>query len=145
MDADVRQTLQSCRPDIRARWEELLRDEPCVSPLGNPDLLARLFDSTLDEIFRRLRRQNHRPPTSAPSWVEQRAGCACGRNPFLAYFETAERALGESLFLLEAMGSERHAAAAAELRATVRRVARREVKGFCSLCQLPRDDVARVS
>jgi hypothetical protein len=135
MNPDLIRSLRDRRADIRTRWESLLRSELATTSLANPDLLVRLCNSTLDEIFTTLQAQpGLRRSAPASHLADLREACACGRNPLLAYFLAGEQALLETLLLLDAAhgGSD---TAAAELYLIIRSIARREVGSFCSLCQ----------
>lgn len=128
--------LQARQSDIHRRWEALLRDEPAPSALAHPDLLVRLFDTTLGELFARLQphpRSRQLPPSDAYSGI--RAGCACGRNPLVIYFLTGEQALLETQASLETADSPRSLTALTELHGAIRQIARREVDVFCRLCR----------
>lgn len=128
--------LQARQSDIRQRWEALLRDEPPSSALANPDILVRLFDTTLGELFAALQFQARSlRPAPDGAYAEVRAGCACGRNPLVAYFLTGERALLETQAQLDRADSTRPATAMAELHVMIRQIARREVETFCGLCR----------
>jgi len=133
--------LQARRPQVRARWEALLRVERVTTPLANPDALVHLIDSTLDEIMERLRQPRPGPRNflRPVSYATIRATCECGRNPLLAYFLAGEQALLEALVLAQSESpptdaSER-STAVAELYIAVRRLAQREVEAFCAVCQ----------
>jgi hypothetical protein len=128
--------LHARRPQIRARWEDLLRVERANTPLAHPDSLVHLLDWTLDEFFRAVqslpaRRRSVRPFTAAE--------CPCGRNPLLAYFAAGEQALRESLVLAQAEAKDLvpffRDAALVELDLAVRQIARREIEAFCAVCQ----------
>jgi hypothetical protein len=98
MPDDFLRALIASRRDIHARWEVLLRIERVNTPLANPDTLVFLITSTLDEVFAALRvgEDARRPPAAGEIG---RPDCACGRNPFLAYFAAGEQALAEGLVL----------------------------------------------
>jgi hypothetical protein len=128
--------LRARRPQIRARWEDLLRIERVSTPLANPDSLVHLLEWTLDEFFRAVqtlpvRRKPVRPFTAAD--------CACGRNPLLAYFAAGEQAMRESLVLAQAemkdLSPYARDTALAELDLAIRHIARREIESFCAVCQ----------
>ena len=136
MDAALVSSLEASRPYTRARWAALLRAERITTPLANPEILSRLFDSTLDEFYSLLR-SHHQPHATAPAatYEVMRTTCACGRNPFLAYFIAGERALLDTLIVVERNAPEKSATAATEIYLMIRRIARREVEMLCSLCQ----------
>ncbi|HWA08494.1 MAG TPA: hypothetical protein VG838_03420 [Opitutaceae bacterium] len=135
MELHLAQALQARQPQIRRRWETLLRDEPVRSALADPGILARLFDTTLGELFGVLRATPERPRGNSDAYSRVRAGCGCGRNPLVAYFLTGEQALLETLEAVEEAEPRPPATAAAELHFVMRQIARREVDAFCSLCQ----------
>lgn len=128
--------LRSRRPQIRARWEELLRVERANSPLANPDSLVHLLDWTLDEFFRAVQCLPARRRAVRPVSTDD---CPCGRNPLLAYFAAGEQALRESLVLgqseMKDLSPYARDTALEELDLAFRAIARREVESFCGMCQ----------
>lgn len=137
MQDELVRALRARRAEIHARWEALLRIEKVNTPLANPDALVFMIDWTLDECFGMLaaRRRNGRAvdqPTPKPD-------CPCGRNPLLAYFAAGEQAIEEALIWEQSSALPVHPAqrdeAFAELKLTVREIARREIDAFCSVCQ----------
>ncbi|MEO6995714.1 MAG: hypothetical protein ABI273_19065 [Lacunisphaera sp.] len=135
METAVIRALEVQRPAIRLQWESLLRLEPVSSPLAQPDLLVRLLDQTLDEIFVLLRAwSSRRHPTRTPA-----PGCPCGRNPLLAYYTAGQQALREALVMIQAgtpalMVADRDDAFIC-LDQVFQHIARREIEAFCALCQ----------
>lgn len=135
METNVIRALEIQRPAIRAHWESLLRLERVNSPLAQPDLLVRLLDRTLDDLFATLSgwsMRRHPPHVPAPT-------CACGRNPLLAYYAAGHQALREALVIFQAdililTGTERDEELAC-LDQVFRHVTRREIEAFCALCQ----------
>lgn len=111
---------------------ELLFVEPVNSPLANPRTMIFMLDGTIDAVFAALRRGQ------APQRFEL-PECPCGHNPYLAYFRAGTQALHEALILLQAGDSKlvpaERDAAFAELDSIIRRIARREIEAFSSLCQ----------
>lgn len=134
--------LHAMRPDLRKRWEVLLRAEPVSSPLASPDSLVYLMDWTLDRVFKAIRsasprkRSRHRPTETQ---MRPSNGCECGMNPLLAYFTTAERALLECVFLADSplppMTPGEREVCAAEIQLALQAVARQEIDTFCAVCQ----------
>ena len=123
------------RPTLRTRWEALLRAERINSPLDNPDTLVFLMDYTLDRLFDELRVARQRRRRAR----DERPPCPCGRNPLLAYFQTAEQAIIETLFLddgeLSAVAPDDRNESLEELKQAIRDVGRREIESFCAVCQ----------
>ena len=147
MNAELIRELQAMRPQIRARWEALLRVERLHTPLANPDTLVYMFDHTLDQVLTSLPRGPVR--STGPRLV-----CQSSANPMQVYFPALEQALLEALIHAQAgppkpEGGKRrtvagHAAAVTELRATLRRIARREIAAFDKVClPRPRKQAAR--
>ena len=125
---------------MRARWEALLRAEPVVTPLGLPDTLVHLIDTTLSEIFSALEASSGRsPPDDPTATLAGHPVCPCGRNPLLAYFTAAEQALREGLIFSQAacapLDPHERDASLRELDTVVRRIAEREIEAFCGMCQ----------
>lgn len=131
--------LQSRRPEIRARWNELLHTEAASSPLAHPDTLVHLLDWSLSEILAAMEGPVSRRQAAPKSFEAVRALCACGRNPLLGLFQAGEQAVTEGLILCQAEsrgGSpEARSQALAEVLAAVRNVAATEVESFCAVCQ----------
>lgn len=147
MQDELVRALRARRAEIHARWEALLRIERVNTPLANPDALVFMIDWTLDECFATLRPPQVRRKNGIPTPLGGKVDCPCGRNPLLAYFSAGEQAIEEALILEQARASildpTQRDDAFAELKYTVREIARREVEAFCSVCQfreLPRTD-----
>lgn len=139
VQAALMTALSARRPQIRARWEDLLRAEKVSTPLANPDALVHLIDWTLDEVFRTLLSlPTRRRPLRA--FTRSDIDCPCGRNPLLTYFAAGEQSLQESLVLSQAeclhLEPLERDSALHELNLALRHIARREIGAFCSLCQL---------
>jgi hypothetical protein len=128
--------LQIHRPTLRARWEALLRAEPVNSPLGHPDALVHLMDWTLDRLLAESRRPRLRRHAGRGSLSGL---CPCQRNPLLAYFATAERALVETLFVaggeMPDLDSYAREAGLEELKLHLTAIARAEIETLCTVCQ----------
>jgi hypothetical protein len=128
------------RRKIRRRWESLLRLERAASPIADPDYLVHMIDWTMDTVFAGLRGNTpwvggrHLPRIS-----ELRAGCHCGRNPYLNHFLAGEQALIEALVLAQAaeplVDPAHRDIAITELYLVLRAVAETEVESLCSLCK----------
>lgn len=95
VDESVIQRLEALRPSLKCEWEALLRTEPTLSPLGNPDTLIYLMDETIVDLLKSVRaqvlRHTHRNPRTLR--VPLPRHCACGLNPLLNYYATGEIAL----------------------------------------------------
>lgn len=126
--------LQARRAQIRARWEALLRIEQLTTPLANPDVLVRMFDRTLDEIFQAVRGHSYAHPGAKPEYQPD-------GNPFRHYYIAAEQVLMEALVLVQAgqrgLNPIERDAEAAELQAAVRAIAARDIGAFSGLSQRP--------
>ena len=138
MNPDLLLRLQAMRPQIRARWEALLRIERLHTPLANPDTLVFMFDLTLDEVLSAL---PGRPVRSAGP----RPVCRYDSNPMRAYFPALEQALLDALIHAQAdqaaaksgrspSAVTERTAAVTELCATLRHIARREIAAFDKMC-----------
>lgn len=137
MQDELVRALRARRAEIHARWEALLRIEKVNTPLANPDALVFMIDWTLDECFASLRPLHARRRNGHE--VFAKPDCPCGRNPLLTYFAAGEQAIEEALILEQASASSidpvERDDAFAELKRTVREIARREIEAFCSVCQ----------
>lgn len=124
------------------RWEALLRAEPVTSPLALPDALVHLIDTTLEEIFAGLANPADVPLQLAAEKRPAPPSCACGRNPFLAYFTAGRQAVLEGLILAQAacapLDPVRRDASLNELNDVLHRLMTREVEAFCGVCQFRR-------
>lgn len=140
MQSDLLGAFRARQPELRARWGELLRVEPVNTPLAHPDALAHLIDWTLEEIFKDLATgaPHHRWDADG-AMTPNRALCACGRNPLLAYFDAASQALREALIWAQAaspmLGPRERDASLEELNRVISHIARREIEAFCGVCQ----------
>ena len=129
------------RPTIKTCWEVLLRAEPPLNPLGNPDTLVYLMDCTLDEVFAYVqtpgprRWLSRRPLLCGPLGLT----CFCGRNPLLSYYETGEQAVlsvaGRMAADFPGFKPGEREENLAELRLTFDYFAQRELQNFCDLCR----------
>lgn len=129
--------LESLRPAIKREWESLLRTEPTLSPLAEPDILVFMMDATLTQVFAEAGRD------TAGGWRAHvgnlgrplQRHCACGRNPLLNYYATGELALHAGAG--RALGP-----ALDEVLVPYHALAQREIETFCSVC-LQRPDGER--
>ena len=140
MQASLLRDLRSRRFSIRTRWEALLHAEPVLTPLGLPDTLVHLIDTTLEEILVTLETQARQTRARDRSARAQEAPrCPCGRNPLLAYFAAAEQATREALVLaqvaLAPIDPNDRDDSLDELNAVLQRISRREIEAFCGVCQ----------
>lgn len=116
---------------MKREWEKLLRSEPTLSPLGNPDTLVYLMDETIAELLKLLRGGPRSPGAASGRALRAplQRHCFCGLNPLLNYYATGELAL--------------HIVAAGALRgeeleealACYHLYAQREIDTLCSVCQ----------
>jgi len=130
VDEGAIQRLEGLRPAWKREWEALLRSEPTLSPLGNPDTLVYLMDETISQVSRDLRTRAVRAATVNPRalLVPLQRHCACGLNPLLNYYATGELAL--------------HAVAAPVLGSSLDEaltcyhlLAQKEIDTLCAVCQ----------
>ncbi|AOS43322.1 hypothetical protein Verru16b_00365 [Lacunisphaera limnophila] len=133
MKPELRHALERRRPEIRARWEALLRLEKAPTALARPDTLVYLFDHTLAEVL------SPEPGRGArPERVGERPECRSEGNPFRYYFAALEQSLLEALIWAQsedpALTPTDKVASVGELCQQLRRVARREIGLFDRLC-----------
>lgn len=137
MQEEIVQALHARRPQIRQRWEALLRTERATSPLANPDSLVHLVDWALKEILGSLSLSVSTNQRLTPKSAEPH--CACGRNPYLAFYSAGEQSILEALILSQAaqpvLDPIARDSAVAELGTALRRLRNCEVESFCALCQ----------
>jgi hypothetical protein len=139
VDPNTAIRLESLRPAIKREWEKLLRTEPALSPMANPDTLVYLMDETLKQLCDGLRTRSAKggPGRAATAAAPLQRRCPCGLNPLLNYYATGELAV--------------HAAAAtrlagADLEETLlffHAIAQREIDTLCSVCQHKHGAAAR--
>lgn len=130
--------LRERRVRTRIQWEALLRASPVVTPLGHPDSLVHLIDWSLDEIFAAL--ANPLPSEPGNGNAAPRVSvCACGRNPFIAYFDAGRQAMQEALVLSQAaiapLDPRHRDSSLREVGFVLNSIARREIEAFCGICQ----------
>lgn len=136
MDHTLLRALHERRPQIRTRWETLLRIERVETPLANPDTLVFLFDRTLDAVLAAL-------PGRSLAPLRGRPHCRCDCNPMRVYYFALEQALMETLIEIQAanpkLGAKARVGAVTELCTTLRRIAQRELNVLDQIClQRPR-------
>lgn len=122
--------LELLRPAIKREWEALLRAEPTLSPLADPDILVFLMDATLNQVFADVARDTEGRWRGHVGNLRRplQRHCACGRNPLLNYYATGELALHAGAG--PALGS-----ALDEVLVPYHALAQREIGTFCSVCQ----------
>lgn len=125
--------LDQRRPEIRARWEALLRLEKPATALASPDILIHLFDHTLDDLLAL------RPSTRKVAATGGPLPGRCDCNPLRPYFATLEQAVLEALIWAQAsdptLVAEERVAQVGELCERLRGVARREILLLDGVCQ----------
>ncbi len=135
------EALDAHRPEIRRKWELLLRAAPPTTPLGNPDTLVYLMDQTIEQLFSLYRSK------SAHTWLTRHPpatralgnGCHCRLNPLINYFIAGQAAVA---FVAQAVPRSKHhledvaaTECVDELMTTFRFLAHREIHAFCEVCQ----------
>ncbi len=132
VDESLIQQLEAQRPSFKREWEALLRTEPTLSPLGNPDTLVFMMDETLSDLFKnlRLRAQKHQAVNPRSLLVPLQRHCECGMNPLLTYFATGELALH-----LVAGQVLKRDAELDEILACYHLLAMKEIDMLCAVCQ----------
>lgn len=122
------QQLEQLRASIKSEWKKLLRQEPAATALANPDTLAYLMDSTLDQLFAGLRQPNEKWLRDiARSRRPLRESCSCHLSPLIVYFSTGELAL-------HAVASRSHAGDLPEISLLFHAIAHEEINALCSVC-----------
>lgn len=123
--------LEGMRPAMKREWEKLLRAEPTLSPLGNPDTLVYLMDETIDELLKELRTRALKHTVVSPRALltPLQRHCACGLNPLLNYYATGELAL--HMVAADSLSP----AELDEALVCYHQYARREIDTLCAVCQ----------
>ncbi|MDQ5978447.1 MAG: hypothetical protein QG602_1421 [Verrucomicrobiota bacterium] len=133
MTTELPQILGQRRPEIRARWEALLRLEKPATALATPDILVHLFDHTLDEVLA------PKPPVRKAAAATGPLPGRCDWNPLRPYFATLEQALLEALIWAQAadpsLDTQLRVAQVGELCERMRGVAHREILLLDGVCQ----------
>lgn len=130
VDEGVIQRLEGIRPAWKREWEALLRSEPTLSPLGNPDTLVFLMDETMSAVLKALRHRPTKPttPNAHALLAPLQRHCDCGLNPLLNYYATGELAL----HLVAAKSVAEHLD---EVLIAYHLMAQREIDTLCAVCQ----------
>lgn len=128
--------LRDNLPELRRRWEALLRIERVNGPLANPDAMVHLIPDTLAQIFASLLKGLRRPISFMDAMADRLPGCECGNNPYLAYFVAGEQALVETVVLMQAKlpKDQQRESDVAEVIHVVRTLGRTEIDTFCGIC-----------
>ena len=125
--------LDALRPAIKTGWRTLLREMPAEpagpGPLVNSGMLVLMIDHTLDRLAARL----HEPGATRQihdlsPFASMRAGCQCGLNLLLDYYQAGAQALRENL--PEEIGTAR-----IELLDRFNQLAHDEMSALCSICR----------
>lgn len=127
------QNLAALCPAIKKEWGDLLRGEPTITPLGQPDILMYLMDATLAQLFSGLETGSTR---TTQQWLRRckpligpaHGYCACGLNPLLKYFTTGELALHSAAGPM--LGAQLE-----EVLLLFRALAQQEIQTLCGVCQ----------
>jgi hypothetical protein len=132
--------LRARSPHMRRHWETLLRAEPVATPLGNPDAMVHLIDSTLEEILATLENPAQQCVEPDSERSSSPFECFCRRNPLIAYFAAGNQALCEGLVLTQVACASlepiERDASFEELNRLLQQTGKREIEAFCGLCQL---------
>lgn len=93
MDEATISQLERRRAAWKFEWESLLRREPLITALGNPDTLVFKMDQTIDAVLALLRKDlsSHARRTTLATPYERH--CACRMNPLGKFYATGELAL----------------------------------------------------
>ncbi len=152
MQATTLRLLKTLLLNVRRHWEVRLRAIPPSSPLANPNTLVFMMDRTLNEVFHQPARKKHvvAERQLEPLSPHHRAElCACGLNPLLAYFETAERALNECGADLQSEFApdlrEEFDQRLSQAKRNLALIAQREVESLCGSCRRRSDRDADLS
>lgn len=134
----VLRAMRSRLASIRVAWECLLRLERVNGPLAHPDALVHLIPTSVHQILAAAAATREEPLSLREAHGLPTPECACGHNPFLAFFVAGEQAMLEALIMLQAgwPPEERSEGDLAELVRATRHVAHSEIEAFCGVCIL---------
>lgn len=128
MDEFTLRTLESRRVAWKFEWESLLRREPSVSALGNPDTLVFKMDETISTLLALLRKHHVGAGKRSVSLVPLERHYACRMNPLSKFYATGEVAL-------RSMG---HGLPARDIETAIARFrlyGLDEIESLCAVCQ----------
>lgn len=130
MSPALRPRFAACLPAIKTEWRHLLRSEPVLTPLGRPDTLVYLMDTTLRQVADALAREHtgERSRGSTPVIGSVHTFCPCGLNPLLKYYGTGELAL-------RAGAGARLGEDFEVVLQVFRKLARQEIQELCAVCR----------
>jgi hypothetical protein len=136
MDKRTAGRVRAHIPDIKREWEALLRNEPALTALAEPDTLVFMMDETLAMLLGALQEKSLAAwvRNSTPPMAPRHLNCRCGLNPLVTYFATAE------LAIRAALGAKLGARIDAVLH-TLHVLAHREIDTLCSVCLKRGSDV----
>lgn len=136
MTPNVVDALRAKQSQITTRWAALLRIEPVNTALALPDALVHLIPETLGQILGALVKTSSRAPSLSAARAIALPVCGCNRNPYLSHFRAGERALVETLELVQAESpaGARSQQDLAELIWVTRTLAADEIETFCGVC-----------
>ncbi len=133
MNPTVLAALRSRAGQIHGRWEMLLDLETSRTPAANAGALAFWIPRAMEHVFQALETAESGLPgiTMLPQY-----GCACGRNPYLAFYRAGEKAFVEAVVdaVYECRVDGRREAAIIAIRCAIASMALRDVEGYCSVC-----------
>lgn len=133
METSIIDRLKQARARIAAEWTRLVMSGSRDNPLAPPETMVHLVEPALDRLFDRLESlkvdRSVRVVRGKDTWPPR---CACGRNPYLQFYVTGERALMEQL-PEEVMLAPRNID---QLRDQFRIVALEDIRLFGGMCQL---------
>ena len=138
MDERVISGLRTRSRAIHDRWERLLHADYVTNPVTAPGPLVAMIPSTMESIFAELARgapENVLPLTAARALAWPRF--ICGYNPYINFFKFGERAMLETLVLVQNelnRGDQREVERAAFF-SVVRALAAQQARGYCSDCE----------
>jgi hypothetical protein len=93
MEASTILQLEARRALWKFEWEALLRREPSVSALGNPDTLVFKMDDTITAVLAQLRKDLAVMERRSSLRLPLERHCDCRMNPLAKFYATGELAL----------------------------------------------------